>query len=1098
MRLSPRIPRTLSWSVLVALIAAAPAVAQSAGTVTGTVSEKSSGRPLSGVQVFIPGTSAGAISNETGKYLLLNVPAGQRTVRAQIIGYATVSQQVTVTAGQTTTANFSLEQSVISLDQVVVTGAGAATEKKKLGNTIATLDATKLQDAPVVNVSEMLQGREPGVVGAPGSGMAGEGSQIRIRGSASLSQSNEPIVYVDGVRVDNSGGDLTYAGPSRLDDIDPESIDHIEILKGAAAATLYGTEASNGVIQIFTKHGSQGSTRWTFQTEQAADLMPDRYHHNSGFARTAAQAANISQIWGVNVQPYEVFSVPIEKDMYASTGYGSTYSLSASGGTDNVTYFVSGRYAREDGPWGSNKFDVGPSNDLNSHKQGVANLTFTASDKLRLRVSSQYAEANSEVPGNGNDILSPATLAMFAKPENANCGASSVAGYGRCSGAGNPLGAPAFATIREATYIRYYNQASHYNGSIGANYQLLPSVGLESTFGVDYVNERNTNKYPFGYVLDDVSGYYPSGYKYFSTDERRNISLDAKGNWINNFTPDVSSTMVVGVQGYVTRTHFGSEQGYDFPGPGLDVASAGTQSSYDIGESLTDIVNLGVFGQEQIGWKDWAFFTAGVRYDKNSAFGQNTAGAVYPKASVSIVPTDAGWNIPGINTLRLRAAVGQSGLQPGAFDKFTTFSPVSAPDGSGLAPDNLGNPDLKPEVSTEWEGGGEIGFLNNRASLELTYWNRTVQDALVKKQYQPTGGFTSTQLTNLGQLKAHGWEVGLRSSLYNSASTQISLFANAAYLHEIVSDMGGAAPIKVGGSYPRYRNYIKEGYAPGAMFGAALPMPCSSSPAGANVCLGAGQVPFDTNGDGVPDTEDQLKAYLANPDKNSSGGILGFDDAKLQPMMLAVACPEGQTVGCGGVLDNYLGKPSPDWTGSFGGDITFLKNLTFSTLFEWKAGNFGVTNLTDAFRKANGGIGRNTPEAAAAEAEMLNPSSTPEQRFDAAMTWAYKLRALSPYSGLNTIYSGDFMRWREASLTWNAPQTMVSKIGIGVKGMSLGVTGRNLMLWTSYPGTDPEINLNGRCNSGSSASTDCNFAQSLDAFGIALMRRFSFTARVNF
>ena len=164
--------------------------------------------------------------------------------------------------------DFSLQQTAITLDEVVVTGAGIATEKRKLGNTIATLDAASLENAPIADFSQMIAGREPGVVALPSSGSTGEGAAIRIRGSSSLSQLNEPIIYVDGIRVDRSAVSLSGTGnPSRLDDIPPESIERVEILKGAAAATLYGTEASNGVIQIFTKRGRAGAPQFTAQAD---------------------------------------------------------------------------------------------------------------------------------------------------------------------------------------------------------------------------------------------------------------------------------------------------------------------------------------------------------------------------------------------------------------------------------------------------------------------------------------------------------------------------------------------------------------------------------------------------------------------------------------------------------------------------------------------------------------------------------------------------------------------------------------------------------------------------------------------------------------
>ena len=184
-----------------------PAVAQeNTGRVQGRVVAEGSGQPLSGVQIFVPGTGLGTLTNDQGRFLILSVPAGSQTIRAQFIGYATAEQTVSVQSGGTATVNFELAQSAIALDEVVVTGAGVATEKRKLGNTIGSVDAGQLEAAPIADVSEMLSGREPGVVSLASGGLVGEGAQIRIRGSASLTQSNEPIVYVDGVRVDGAGG----------------------------------------------------------------------------------------------------------------------------------------------------------------------------------------------------------------------------------------------------------------------------------------------------------------------------------------------------------------------------------------------------------------------------------------------------------------------------------------------------------------------------------------------------------------------------------------------------------------------------------------------------------------------------------------------------------------------------------------------------------------------------------------------------------------------------------------------------------------------------------------------------------------------------
>ena len=296
----------LAVSAMLFGVGASQATAQGTGSVTGQVLELTTGGAIDGAQVFIAGTAIGALSNRAGRFLLLNVPEGEVAVRATFIGRATSELIITVAAGETAVVDFQLRTSAISLDEIVVTGAGRATEVKRLGNTVATVNVSRLANAPVQTFSEILQGREPGVQSLPSGGVTGEGSRIRIRGSASMATSNEPIIYLDGIRVDNGGGfgrgtsGLGGGGaPSRLDDIDPESIERIEILKGSAAATLYGSEASNGVIQIFTKSGSTGAPRWTISTEFNAITYPTgRIKPNVGYARDAAQATRMSEFFG--------------------------------------------------------------------------------------------------------------------------------------------------------------------------------------------------------------------------------------------------------------------------------------------------------------------------------------------------------------------------------------------------------------------------------------------------------------------------------------------------------------------------------------------------------------------------------------------------------------------------------------------------------------------------------------------------------------------------------------------------------------------------------------------------------------------------------
>lgn len=1125
---SLRATRVLGIAFVGVCLLAPLARAQGTGTIRGRVTDAITDRPIDGVQVYVIGMELGTLTNGDGRYQF-SVRAGEVELRTRRVGYATVVQKVTVTAGEVVDAPFQLRGAAVGLDVVVVTGAGAETEKRKLGNTIGTIDASTLRNAPVINVSEQLAARDPAVSVLPAGGLTGEGAQIRIRGAASLTQTNEPVVYVDGVRVSRAGGfgDANWIGaggggtPSRLDDINPEAIDHMEILKGAAAATLYGTEASAGVIQIFTKKGARGAPRWDFMSEQGLSNYPSgRYVPNAGWVqpdvfdtvRAKSLASNfhvpsvaeLSAFYGQALQPYQVIQQPFAAKLF-ETGYTGTYSASVSGGTPSVTYFVDGRYYYEDGPFGGT--NLGPAADVDHKAQGSAALELIPADRVKIHLSTAYTDAHHETPNNNNNIYAPLTNAIFGHPELASCitprAASSPTGTGDCTGPGNPFGVASFGTVREDMQQTNKQDTKHFIGSLSTAFQALPSLSLEGTVGIDMVNQLTAQYRPFGNDVDGFILVAPQGIKRVDDITTRIVTAEAKATWRRPFGPNWSSVFVVGGQGFITRSQEEGSLGGAFPGPGLEVTGAGAnQRAF---EKLLETVNAGVFGQEQLGYRDYAFFTLGGRYDRNSAFGKTSAGVFYPKVSLSVIPsTMPGWEsgplTSRLSTFRLRAALGQSGLQPGAFDKYTTFGALTSQLGPGLVPSNLGNPDLKPEVSTEWEVGTEIGGFHDRAAIDITYWRRTTRDALYPRQYAPSGGFIDLQITNIGEIKAGGYDIAANLLPISKPNLAVKLWVNAAWSWAWVTSLGGAPPLKVGGSYPRYRNFVKEGYPIGALFGAALPGPCSERPAGATyLCLNPGEVPYDHGAilTGVPDgrtaTEADLLAFLAQPPMrvNSKGNIVAYGFSLFNPLRV-------DRSGTGDYLSNYLGKSTPDWQGSFGVNATIFKNLELGALFEYKFGNYTITNLTDAFRKANPVIGKNLPQVAQAEATLMNPASTPQQRLDAVKQWAYQFKALSPYDGLNQNENGKFLRFRELSLTYNVPTEWASRL-LGARYLSVTAAGRNLALWTPYSGVDPEINEYGRGGAAEDrAAIDQNFGLGIDAFGFALPRRFTFTVRMGF
>ena len=1070
------------------LIMILPAMVMAQETVEGTVTDSDTGGVLPGAQVLISQLNLGAVTDANGQYSIANVPAGQYVVEARFIGFSTMQKTVTITAGQTATVDFQMGLTAINLDEVVVTGAGGPVEKKKLGNSISTIDAAALQNAPVTSFSEILQGREPGVLGEPSGGTTGVGSRIRIRGSASLSQSNEPIVYIDGVRANNGGGfgsagslvGVSGGAPSRLDDINPEAIERVEILKGAAAATLYGTEASNGVIQIFTKRGLVGPPQFSFQSSLSASSYPgDRYKPNVGFARSIAQADTMSLYYGGSIQPYQLVEQTFMEDLF-ETGLTQTYSASVNGGSPGVTYYASFRYQDEDGPFGGNdrRYPIGRgittlAEDTIERFQGNASVNIFPTESLQIRVASGFTTSSFATMESNNNIYGVPSLAQFSKPERVAFN--------------NETGTSAFATVNEALQQTVEQQVDRFYASIGMNYRPIENLTVDGTFGLDFTNQFSEELRPFGWDIDSFTSADVLGRRAYSDVNDTQVTFDIKSTLRSNFGEHFESTLIAGGQGFISSNTMSTGEGENFPGPGFNVT--GAAANENIFESFTEVVNAGLFLQEQLGFKEQVYFTVGGRLDANSAFGDSFDAVFYPKVSLSYIPSDnPNWNGAGpISSLRFRTALGQSGLQPGAFDALTTFKALPSISGPGVGPSNLGNSDLKPEVSTEWELGTEMGLFSDRLGIEATYWNRVVDDALVAQQFPVTGGFRATQLVNIGQIEAQGLEMSVNALVYNSRDFSVNLFANGAYLWEQVTDMGGAAPIKAAGSYSRVRNFVIEDYSPGAHFGAQL------------IDVEDGFLPVDYNGDGAPDSESELVAFL---------GSLTVDDAALPRTTDVVLVRDDD--GDGDILDHYIGKPTPDWQGAFGGSIKFLRQFTLNTLFEYKAGNYYVNNLTDGFRNQHPSIGLNTPDGSRVERDFLtggvdasgNPQNDGEVRLEALSEWVNDLLALAPFSGMNHIESANFVRWRELSLTYNLPPAFTQRLGL--RNMSLTLAGRNLAIWTKYSGVDPELNTFARGGGGSSqgsttaATRDNNFRTGIEAFGFATPRRFTFTLRVGF
>ena len=552
--------------------ALAPGVsAQATGTVTGRVTDSGSARPLDGVVLLLVGTSFGVPTNASGGYMILSVPAGEYTVRATRVGYRDGERTVTVSAGATAQLDFELDQTAIALNELVVTGAGIVTEKRKLGNTITTINTEALENAPISDFSQLIAGREPGLAVLPSSGYTGEGARIRIRGSASLTQLNEPIFYVDGIRVDRSAV-TSFNGqgsPSRLDDIPPESIERVEVLKGASAATLYGTEASNGVIQIFTKRGRIGRPRFTAQVDLTGISVPtNRILPLADFAGRACStpgctgpgdarvlATTISRMkdrWGENT--VSTFT-PVVRDLVPellTLGVGQAYSSSVSGGSQSFQYYVTGRLTDEDGPYdAARNFDpvegIKPETDRNRRASVTSNFTVMPSSRLRIGVSTLFSDMEHHTPDNSNNIYGVFSSALMMQLRQANTGAWLARHSDSISKdeKSNYYGQPAFATLRENMYQLNFVNSQHFTGTANIEYTPNDKFQLSGAFGIDFTSDDAVAFRPYRWNVDQFSGSTPDGSRSVNEDRSREITADLKGSYVHS-TRRIENTFLFG------------------------------------------------------------------------------------------------------------------------------------------------------------------------------------------------------------------------------------------------------------------------------------------------------------------------------------------------------------------------------------------------------------------------------------------------------------------------------------------------------------------------------------------------------------------------
>jgi TonB-linked SusC/RagA family outer membrane protein len=968
-------------------------------------------------QVQIVGTTLGGLTGAEGRFTIRGVPPGTHQVRDLRVGYGEQKKQVEVASDQEATIDFAISAVAISLTPVVTTATGEQ-RRVELGNAISQIDAGKIAaEAPVRSVEDLINSRTAGVAVQSGT-QTGTGARVRIRGAGSLSLSNDPIYVIDGIRMTSNLGSAAFGTggntASRVGDLNPDEIENVEIVKGPSAATLYGTDAANGVIVITTKKGRAGSARWNVYGE--GGYLEDRNTYPFNYTLTGKDAVDNTPRSAASctlplvssgickVDSLRVYS-PLRDPDATPIGTGDRYQVGGnlSAGSETLRYFVSGEREEETGVLELPDFEVqrlksekAPIRDWtkrpNALERNTARLNLSANvgSKLDLGLNVGYINLTQRYTLESNATAGLGSQAYGGQGFKEN---------GTVSGTGTPLYGYRAWTPGYTWQEKTEQGVNRFIGSSNATWRPFTWNQTRLTFGTD-LTSRVDDDLLFRGEGPPLNANYRLGIKGNARANIRNSTLDLTSG--ANFNPLtwLNSRSTIGAQYVNYQFDLGQCGGQELPPGAQTCGEIITANNMD--EATTLAKTLGFFFEEAVALRDRLFLTAAVRTDQNSAFGTDFQSVWYPKLSASWLISDedffpqASW----LNSLRFRTAYGAAGVQPGPNDALRTIAAnsisIKGTDTPVLQNQALGNSNLKPERTTEFEGGFEMKLLNNRLSLDFTGYQKRTKDALIAAIIPPSNGTGSnTVLRNLGATRNRGIEVLVNAQIVDKRPFAFDLTLNGSRNTNKVLDLGGTPP-QIGTS-----TRVIQGY---PLFGWwAQPITGWD----------------DKNKDGI-------LTYNADPSLNEVFvGDSAIFRGYTQPVNLLTATP----------------------------GFEFLnRKLRIQALFDYRGGHRAYNN-TERIRC----VSRQNCNG------LMNPKSSLEEQAMVVATLNHPSKTLDGF-----FQDGDFVKLREASVRWSLP-TRVATL-MKARNADMIFSGRNLGTWTKYRGVDPENNF--QITDGSDAGSD--------------------------
>ena len=852
----------LCWSTVGLFIAAAlvPSLAAAQGTasISGTVTDSASGRAIPSVQVLVTGTTRGAITDEGGRFTLRGLSGGVVNLRAQRIGYAPSVRQVAVTEGQNTAVDFRLGEVARVLSEVVTVGYGTDT-RANVSSAVTQVQAQDIQNTPVAGIDAALTGKAAGVQVTQNAGNPGAGISVRIRGSSSISASNQPLYVVDGIAIlrDNfSQLDLGGQDVTGVTGLNPDEVESITVLKDAAAAAIYGSRASNGVVLVTTKRGRSGRPKLNVNAYTGIQDVAHKVEllNAKEYIEYMSEAARNDGYSEQEIADF-VFATPSIPDGSVNTNWQNQVfrkapvtdvTLGVTGGTDRIQYFVSGSMFDQMGiAYGSGY----------KRQSGRVNLDFQATEKLAFKSSINLTrEDHARIEGD-NTIDGEVTNALAEQPWLP--AKDPATGYFTSPDDGlaysNPL---ALGKLDDAS-TRTLRALSSLEGT----YNFSSLFRLTTRLGADVLNLRDLR-----WNSPKVLGTYEAGVSGVAQQANNTANRYVAESFLNYDLPaselqTLNATLGTSLEwensesSFLRGESFGNDQ-FRY------VGNAAKITSYDGG--ATDARLASFFARANYSFLQRYLATAGVRLDGSSRFGLNNRYGTFPSASVGWVATKEPWlqSLANFVDLKLRASLGYTGNQAIAsnFAPLAKFGRANYGDEGGLAPSTLGNPDLRWESTREIDGGFDLTAFSGRVTLIGDVYDKKTKDLLVLRPIPGSSGYTNVW-SNVGNMQNKGVEAQLSTRNVVSDGDGFNWTTDFNIAHNVnkVLKLYNGQPFSSG---IRSVNRVQEGAPLGAFYTFVVD---KVDPATGDLIL------KDLNGDGVVTSAD--RTIVGSPHPKYTGGL---------------------------------------------------------------------------------------------------------------------------------------------------------------------------------------------------------------------------------